>query len=42
MAENKGGFEAPGTFVLAMVFLVAFIIYYFLNWKWLSNVWPVH
>jgi cytochrome c oxidase subunit 1 len=33
------GFAAPGTFILAMVFLVAFVLYYFINWKYLSNVW---
>jgi cytochrome c oxidase subunit 1 len=33
------GFAAPGTFVLAMVFLVSFVLYYFINWKYLSQVW---
>ncbi|HMO46694.1 MAG TPA: cbb3-type cytochrome c oxidase subunit I [Rubrivivax sp.] len=33
------GFAAPGTFMLAMVFLVAFILYYFINWKYLSTLW---
>ncbi|HEY5633675.1 MAG TPA: cbb3-type cytochrome c oxidase subunit I [Burkholderiaceae bacterium] len=33
------GFAAPGTFVFAMVFLVAFVLYYFVNWKYLSSVW---
>lgn len=39
--QNYGsaGFAAPGTFVLAMVFLVAFVLYYFINWKYLSQVW---
>jgi cytochrome c oxidase subunit I len=32
-------FAAPGTFVFAMVFLVAFVLYYFVNWKYLSTVW---
>ena len=36
-----GGFVAPGTFILAMVFLVAFVLYYFVNWKYLSTVWPL-
>jgi cytochrome c oxidase subunit I len=27
--------------MLAMVFLVAFILYYFVNWKYLSTVWPL-
>ena len=35
------GFVAPGTFLLAMVFLVAFVLYYFVNWKYLSTVWPL-
>lgn len=34
-----GGFAAPGTFVLAMVFLISFVLYYFINWKYLSQVW---
>jgi cytochrome c oxidase subunit 1 len=36
---GSAGFAAPGTFVLAMVFLVAFVLYYFINWKYLSQVW---
>jgi cytochrome c oxidase subunit 1 len=35
------GFVAPGTFVLAMVFLVSFMLYYFVNWKYLATVWPL-
>lgn len=38
---QSAGFSAPGTFVLAMVFLVAFALYYFVNWKYLSTVWPL-
>ena len=40
-AQSYGsiGFTAPGTFVLAMVFLVAFVVYYFINWKYLSTLW---
>ena len=39
--QNYGsaGFAAPGTFALAMVFLAAFVLYYFINWKYLSQVW---
>jgi cytochrome c oxidase subunit 1 len=33
------GFAAPGTLLLAMVFLVSFVLYYFVNWKYLSTVW---
>ena len=35
------GFAAPGTFALAMVFLVAFVLYYFINWKYLSTLWAL-
>ena len=34
-----GGFHAPGTFILALIFLAAFVLYYFVNWKYLSTVW---
>jgi len=37
--HGHAGFAAPGTFVFAMVFLVAFVLYYFVNWKYLSTVW---
>jgi cytochrome c oxidase subunit 1 len=36
-----GGMVAPGTFALAMVFLVSFVLYYFINWKYLATVWPL-
>ncbi len=41
VAQSYGsaGFAAPGTFVLALVFLTAFVLYYFINWKYLSNLW---
>jgi cytochrome c oxidase subunit 1 len=31
----------PGTVVLVGIFFVAFILYYFVNWKYLSEVWPL-
>lgn len=31
----------PGTATLAAVFLTCFIIYYFVNWKYLSELWPM-
>ncbi len=36
---GSAGFAAPGTFMLAMLFLVAFILYYFINWKYLGQLW---
>jgi cytochrome c oxidase subunit 1 len=38
---GTAGFVAPGTFTLAIVFLIAFVLYYFVNWKYLSTVWPL-
>lgn len=32
---------APGTMVLVLIFLAAFAIYYFVNWKLLSSVWQM-
>ncbi|MDT8386000.1 MAG: cbb3-type cytochrome c oxidase subunit I [Thiogranum sp.] len=39
--HGSAGFEAPGTFILAMLLLVSFVVYYFINWKYLSSVWPL-
>ncbi len=36
---SAGTMEVPGTFILALVFLVTFVLYYFVNWKYLSGVW---
>ena len=39
MAEDDH--RTPGTVVLVLVFLTTFAVYYFANWKWLSDVWEV-
>lgn len=39
--HGSAGFEAPGTFVLAMFLLVSFVVYYFINWDYLASVWPL-
>jgi cytochrome c oxidase subunit I len=39
--SSTGALAAPGTFALAMVFLTSFVLYYFVNWKYLSTVWPL-
>ena len=36
---SAGTMAVPGTFTLAMIFLVAFVLYYFVNWKYLASVW---
>ncbi len=33
--------QMPGTMVLVFVFLAAFVVYYFANWKLLSFVWQI-
>jgi cytochrome c oxidase subunit 1 len=33
--------KIPGTIVLVTVFFTAFVLYYFVNWKYLSDVWPL-
>ena len=41
---NYGSEEAakvPGTIVLVAIFFTAFVLYYFVNWKYLSDVWPL-
>lgn len=40
-ALGKWGFAAPGTFVLAIFFLLVFVLYYAVNWKYLASVWPM-
>jgi cytochrome c oxidase subunit 1 len=29
----------PGTVVLALLLFACFVLYYFVNWKYLSEVW---
>jgi len=36
---HGGGLAVPGTFVLALVFLTCFVLYFFVNWKYLSEIW---
>jgi cytochrome c oxidase subunit 1 len=31
----------PGTAMLVAIFFIAFVLYYFVNWKYLSEVWPL-
>ena len=33
--------KIPGTVMLVAVFFIAFVLYYFVNWKYLSDVWPL-
>ena len=31
----------PGTVIMVGIFFLAFVLYYFVNWKYLSEVWPL-
>ena len=33
--------KLPGTIVLVAVFFLSFVLYYYVNWKYLSEVWPL-
>ncbi|MFM9842316.1 MAG: cbb3-type cytochrome c oxidase subunit I [Dongiaceae bacterium] len=39
---TAGTLYVPGTYVLITVFFTAFVLYYFVNWKYLSEIWPFH
>ena len=36
---SHGTVKLPGTIVLVALFFVAFVLYYFINWKYLSELW---
>jgi cytochrome c oxidase subunit 1 len=38
---TAGTWHLPGTYVLVGIFFLAFVLYYFVNWKFLSEVWPL-
>jgi len=36
---SEGTIRLPGTAVLVAIFFVSFVLYYFINWKYLSELW---
>jgi cytochrome c oxidase subunit 1 len=38
---NAETLRIPGTVMLVAIFFIAFVLYYFVNWKYLSEVWPL-
>jgi cytochrome c oxidase subunit 1 len=36
---SAGFHHLPGTYILVTVFFTAFVLYYFINWKYLSELW---
>jgi cytochrome c oxidase subunit 1 len=38
---SAGTWHLPGTYILVAVFFLSFVLYYFVNWKYLSQIWPL-
>ncbi len=38
---SAGTWHLPGTYILVAVFFTSFVLYYFVNWKYLSELWPL-
>jgi cytochrome c oxidase subunit I len=38
---GAGTLKLPGTIILVTVFFVAFVLYYYVNWKYLAQLWPL-
>ncbi len=38
---SEESLRIPGTTLLVAIFFIAFVLYYFVNWKYLSEVWPL-
>ncbi|HUS54421.1 MAG TPA: hypothetical protein VMY41_10510, partial [Thermohalobaculum sp.] len=36
---SEGTVKLPGTIILVGIFFAAFVLYYFVNWKYLSDLW---
>ncbi|MCK4868090.1 MAG: cbb3-type cytochrome c oxidase subunit I, partial [Alphaproteobacteria bacterium] len=39
---SEGTLKLPGTMTLIAIFFIAFFLYYWVNWKYLSEVWPLN
>ncbi|MBL8699626.1 MAG: cbb3-type cytochrome c oxidase subunit I [Alphaproteobacteria bacterium] len=38
---GAGTWKLPGTYILVTMFFTAFVLYYFVNWKYLAQLWPM-
>ena len=38
---NEGTLKIPGTVTLVGVFFISFVLYYYVNWKYLAELWPL-
>jgi len=41
MSEERDEHRPKGSFVMIMIFFITFVLFYFLNWKYLIEVWKV-
>ena len=39
---SEGTLAVPGTLILVGVFFLSFVLYYFVNWKYLTEIWPLN
>lgn len=39
--DHRNEMEAPGVFVLSLIFLAVFVVIWFAHLKWLMDVWGV-
>lgn len=39
--EERPEHQPKGTFVIIMIFFATFVVYYFMNWKFLSEIWKL-
>ena len=39
---SEGTLKLPGTITLVAIFFLSFALYYFVNWKYLAEVWPLN
>jgi cytochrome c oxidase subunit 1 len=39
---SAGTIYLPGTAILVGVFFLSFVLYYYVNWKYLMQLWPLH
>ena len=38
---SAGTLHLPGTLVLVGIFFLSFVLYYYVNWKYLAQIWPL-
>jgi cytochrome c oxidase subunit 1 len=38
---SAGTLKLPGTIILVSVFFLSFVLYYYVNWKYLAQLWPL-